>query len=400
MSKTKAIIMAAGKGTRLSPLTETVPKPIVRSMGTSTLEENLDNLADVADKVVLVVGYLKEKIIDYIGDNYHGLEIKYVDQHKLKGTAHAAYSAKEIFGDSQIIILNGDDVYEKNVIEKIASLEAGGVAGKVTENWQNYGILKADSEGHFEKIVEKPKEFVGDLVNIGCYKVDSAFFDYFKKIKLSERGEYEITDMLTEYAKDHDVKIVKVESGWYPNSYPWDLLDYTEKKIMTIESKVEGKIEEGATIKGDLILGQNSVIKSGAYLEGNFYIGENCEIGPNCRMKGFGSFDNGAVIGNAVDITRSIIGKGTKIKHLAYVGDSVVGNKVSIGAGSVIANLRHDEQNIKFKVNGKLIDTSRRKMGAVIGDDVRLGANTTVYPGTKIGSGKTTKPGDIVKYQL
>lgn len=389
MKKIKALIMAAGQGTRLSPLTDTVPKPIVRSMGTSTLEENLDNLLGKVSKVVIIVGYLKEKIIHYVGKNYKGLEIVYVDEGVLKGTAYAAYSARKVIGDDQVLILNGDDVYEKNVIDKITNSDGGVVVGKVTKNWQNYGILKADKNGKFEKIVEKPKKFVGDLVNIGCYKVGSDFFNYFKNIEISERGEYEITDMITAYAKDYSVRIVKIKSGWHPNSYPWDLLDFTQRRLRKSNDEISGVVEEGVVVKGNLMLGKNSVLRSGVYINGDFYIGEDCEVGTDCYLSGFGSIDDGVVIEKCTEVTGSILGKGTRIGEQSIVRDSVVGNSVNLGEKIKIVSSPKNGETVKYKVNGKEIDTVRKKLGAVIGDNVKLSSRTLVYPGTKIAKTNT-----------
>lgn len=386
MQKLTAIILAAGKGTRQLPLTETVPKQIIRCMGTSTLEENLDNLIGKVREVVIVVGYLKEKIINYIGSSYKGLKIEYVDQGKLKGTAHAVYAVRNVAGVGQVLILNGDDVFEKNIIDKVIKSKGSAVVGKVTKSWQNYGILKAGKNGKFERIVEKPKKFVGDLVNIGCYKVGEGFFDYFKKIKLSERGEYEITDMVTAYAKDHDVKIVKTKSGWYPNSYPWNLLDYTKEKLGKSNDKIEGVVEEGAIVKGTLILGKGSIVRSGAFVDGNFYIGEDCEVGTDCYLKDFGSFDDGVVIKNCTEVTRSILGKETRIGKQSILRDSVIGNKVKIDEKVSIYSSLKNGKNIKIKVKSKVVDTGRKNLGAIVGDNATIAKNLTLQPGKLMAS--------------
>ncbi|OGM21378.1 hypothetical protein A2714_02315 [Candidatus Woesebacteria bacterium RIFCSPHIGHO2_01_FULL_38_9] len=398
MKDTTAVVMAAGKGTRLLPLTLTVPKPLIRLLGKTPLEYNLDNIVGHVHEIVLVVGYLREKIIDYLGDAYKGTKIKYVNQKFPKGTAHALSVAQSEVRTKHVLVLNGDDIYDKDLILKTMKLENDVIVGKKDKNWKNFGILQAGKGNYLLGIVEKPERYVGDLANIGIYKMKSEIFDYFGKIKKSVRGEYEITDMITKYAKANKVEIISCNSGWQPLSHPWDLLNFAENKLKGIRTTPKGKIEKNAVIKGRLHLGKNSVIKSGAYLEGNFYIGDNCEIGPNCYLKSFGSIDDGSDVGNAVEVTRSVIGKDTKIKHLSYVGDSIIGNNVNLGAGTIISNLRHDNFPILFRVNKKLINSERRKFGTVIGDFVKTGANTTLYPGTKLDSGTTTLPGEIVDY--
>lgn len=99
-----------------------------------------------------------------------------------------------------------------------------------------------------------------------------------------------------------------------------------------------------------------------------------------------------------MEVTRSIIGRGTNVKHLSYVADSVIGNGVNFGAGTVVANMRHDGANIRVLVNGTLVDCGRKKFGAIVGDGVKLGAHSTLYPGTKLSAGISTLPGEVVKY--
>jgi bifunctional UDP-N-acetylglucosamine pyrophosphorylase/glucosamine-1-phosphate N-acetyltransferase len=326
------------------------------------------------------------------------VKITYVDQGKPEGTAHALFCAKNAVQTSNFIVLNGDDLYSDELIQGVLNEGGSAIVGVKEKNWQRYGVLKAKDDLFLENIIEKPQTFVGDLVNIGFYKVKDDIFKYFGEIKKSKRGEYEITDLLGLYAKKHKVKIIKNQSGWTPLSYPWDLLNLAKSTLSSLKTDIKGKVEKGAAIKGNIYLGRKSVIKAGTYLEGNFFIGKNCEIGPNCFLNGFGSIDDGVVIGNAVEVARSIIGKDTNIRHLSYAGDSIIGNNVNIGAGTIISNLRHDADNILVKVNGELVDSGRNKMGAIIGDGVKTGIQTSLYPGSKLKAGIHTKPGQVVKY--
>jgi bifunctional UDP-N-acetylglucosamine pyrophosphorylase/glucosamine-1-phosphate N-acetyltransferase len=125
-------------------------------------------------------------------------------------------------------------------------------------------------------------------------------------------------------------------------------------------------------------------------------IGENCTIGPNCFIRSCTTIGNDSKVGNAVEIKNSIIGDNTSIGHLSYVGDSVIGDYVNLGAGTITANLRHDDKNISSPVKGDMVDSGRRKLGAIIGDNVHTGINTSIYPGRKIWPEKTTLPGEIV----
>jgi len=400
MKDITAVIMAAGKGTRLQPLTHTTPKPLIRILGKTPLEHNLENLVGKVDEIVIVVNHLKEKIIKYIGHSFKGIKIKYVYQKDPAGTAHALFVTKDQVKTKNILVMNGDDIYEREIIRTVLKKDSPIIVGKKETNWQNFGVLKTKNDNTLHEIIEKPRSYVGSLVNIGLYKVEADIFSYFSKIKKSPRGEFEITDMLSNYAKEKKVEVIGINSGWYPITFPWDLLKYAEEKLEKIKPSKKGVIEKNVEIKGKLHLGEGSVIKSGSYLEGNFYIAENCTIGPNSFLKGFGVIDQNTNIGFAVEITRSIIGRNTNIKHLSYVGDSVIGNNVNLGAGTIISNLRHDRAEIMFDINGKLVNTKKEKFGAVIGDFVKTGINTLLYPGTKFNPYTTTLPGQVVKYNL
>lgn len=183
--------------------------------------------------------------------------------------------------------------------------------------------------------------------------------------------------------------------------YPWDFLQLNEEVLAVVNnSEIYGDVSPLAQIDGHLHLGEGSVILPGVFIEGNVIIGKNCKIGPNAHIRGNTSIADHCEIGNAVEIKNSVIYPHAKIKHLSYVGDSVIGAHAVIGAGTIIANHRHDGTNHQSVVNGKMVDTGRSRFGAIIGDGVRLGVNNTVYPGRKIGSGRVTHPNTIVNKDL
>lgn len=395
MDKITLVILAAGKGTRFKPLSETTPKPMLKIANKPAIQYSIEAALPFVNEIIFVVSYLKESFISYFGNEFKGIPIKYLELDEIAGTGHAVYQAKDCITSERFLLLYGDDLYENAALERIMDKQ-NAVLGMYEENWQHFGIFELKDNKYLVRIIEKPQAFVGNLVNTGAYVLEKKVLDCFTKIEKSVRGEYEFTDMLTLFAKDTQVEVVEIKSGWSPLSYPWHLLSANESKLKDIEEKIEGEIEIGATIKGVLQLGKGSVVKSGAYLEGNFVIGENCIIGPNCSLKYFASIGDGCMIGNAVEVARSVIGDEVDMKHLAYVGDSILGNRVNIGAGTVVANLRHDNASIKMNINDNLVDSGRRKLGAVFGDKVKTGINTSIYPGVKLNVGVTTLPGEIV----
>ncbi len=182
--------------------------------------------------------------------------------------------------------------------------------------------------------------------------------------------------------------------------YPWDLLAIQERVMSAWEEKISGDVHPAAVIEGRLQLGKGSRILPGVFIEGNVVIGEGCKIGPNCYVRGSTAIGDRCHIGQSVEIKNSIILSGTNVGHLSYVGDSILGENVNFGAGTIVSNFRHDGRNHLSAVKSVLTDTGRRKFGAVVGDGVHTGIGTLVYPGRKIGAGMFTLPGDIIRRDL
>lgn len=183
--------------------------------------------------------------------------------------------------------------------------------------------------------------------------------------------------------------------------HPWDLLKANENYVGHItENCINGDIHPAAHVEGIVHIGKGTRILPGVFIEGNAIIGENCKIGPNCYIRGATSIGDNCHVGQAVEVKNSIILSHSSIGHLSYVGDSVIGHKVNFGAGTITSNLRHDGKNHRTMVDGELIDTGRRKFGAIVGDYVHTGINTSIYPGRKLFSHATTRPGEIVDKDL
>lgn len=179
--------------------------------------------------------------------------------------------------------------------------------------------------------------------------------------------------------------------------YPWDLLSLNEKWVGALDAdRIEGTVREHVVIDGHVQLGAGSVILPGVYIEGNVVIGRDCKIGPNCYIRGQTAIGDACHVGQAVEIKNSLLFDRVSIGHLSYVGDSVICARVNFGAGTIVSNLRHDGKNHRFRVQGELIDTGRRKFGAVIGEDVHTGIHSAIYPGRMLAPHCDTRPGAVI----
>ena len=395
----QAVILVAGKSTRTYPLTLTRPKPLLPVANKTIIEHILGQLEGLIDEVILIVGYRKEMIEEYIGSKWHNIKISYCEQKEQLGTGHAVLQTEPFIKD-RFIVLNGDDIYAHQDVESLLKYEYGALV-RWEEDPSQYGVYEVDDQNRVLNLVEKPKEFIGNLTNVGAYVFDKSIFDFIKKTQLSERGEIEITTSIFMFSKIKTFYTHTLQGFWLSNGYPWELLDTQEFFLkQQKESQISGIVEKNIQLKGNVSVGKGTQIKSGAYIEGPVVIGKNCLIGPNCFIRGYTAIGDNCRIGQGVEIKNSIIMNGTNICHLSYVGDSVIGENVNLGAGFITANFRHDGKSVMSLVKSKLVDTKKIKLGSIVADGVKTGINTSIYPGRKIWPGKQTQIGEIIKYDL
>lgn len=406
--KLKAIILSAGEGSRMRPLTLTKPKTMLPVAGKPIIQYNIESLRDngITD-ILLIVRYKEEIVRNYFGDGSDfGVNISYKTQKDFLGTANAI-SYGEDFIDDSIIVLNGDIILDDEIIHEIIkkynylSPDTLMLLTEV-EDPSAFGVVEIEN-GNIKNIVEKPKreEAPSNLVNAGIYIFNKDIFDKIRETEISERGEYEITDSVSLQIEDNKTVIGhKTSKDWIDVGRPWELIEVNEELIGKLKTEIKGTVEAGAVIHGEVFLDEGSVIKAGVYIEGNVYIGKNCDIGPNSYIRGNTYFGDNVHVGNAVEIKNSIIMENTNVSHLSYVGDSVIGSNCNIAAGTNIANLRFDNATIKTKIKNQKIDSGRRKLGAIIGDSVKTGINSSFSPGVKVGHNSTIGSGVLLYEDL
>ena len=389
----KAVILAAGKSTRTYPLTLKKPKALLKIANVSIIGRTLSQLQGVAKEVVVVTGYEGDQLKEFLGDRFGRLKISYVEQKLQKGTADALLAAEKEISE-KFVLLMGDDVYGGEDIRRCAKRDLCILAKKV-DDLSSFGEV-VSKRGVLDGVKEKPAGKRSGSANTGVYVLDPGIFEHCKKLKKSSRGEYELTAALNKFARKETVAVENA-AFWVPVAYPWNLLDANEKVLDDITGDVYATVEKGVTIKGKVSVGRNTLLRSGTYIEGPVVIGENCDIGPNCFIRPYTSIGDNCRIGNAVEVKNSIVMDNASIGHLSYFGNSIAGERVNLGAGFLVANLRHDGEEIMSMVGGKLVGTGRKKHGTVLGDGVKTGINTSVYPGRKMWPEKSTLPGEVVK---
>lgn len=194
---------------------------------------------------------------------------------------------------------------------------------------------------------------------------------------------------------------IVTDADCFPVVYPWDLLRLNEEVLaMMDESALLGEVSPLATVSGRVRLGNGSVILPGTVIEGPVLIGPNSQIGPNAFIRGATSIGANCFVGNGAEVKNSIIYNNSYISRQCYVGDSIIGTHVTLGAGTCTENHRHDGRHHTSMVQGEPVNTGRLKLGAILGDGVKTGVNTSIEAGVKIGIARTTKPGSYVSKDM
>ncbi len=367
----QAIILAAGEGQRLRPFTFTRPKVMLSIAGKPILQYVIEALAQVGiRRIVIVVGYRKEQIFDHFGEG-EGLnvEISYVTQDKQLGTAHALSQAKSKV-DNEFIVLGGDNLIDAGTIAEFANAEPPAVLIKQVQDASRYGVVTV-ADGHVRQIVEKPAGVLGDRVNTGIYAFDRSIFDEIG-------SDLQIPDVVNAMRETSRVNAVETQGTWLDAVYPWDIIRLNAAVLEHTPPRLGGTIEAGATLKGAVSVGKDTVIRSNSYIVGPVVIGRNCEIGPNVCVLPSTSVGDNVSIAPFSTIENSIIGDDVSIGPACIVEDSVVDKGCVVRghftASSGQADVRVDEEHHEVNV------------GAMIGISCSVGSNVIAEPGTILGN--------------
>ena len=393
----KAFILAAGDGTRMQPLTASMPKSLLPVAGKPLIQHMLETLKSSKIKdVTILVRPGRRHIEQEFGDGSDlGMNLEYTVQKKPLGTGNAIGYARETI-DESFLAINGDIVLNqktvKNVLASYKKNKNQMVTGFEVDNPSEYGVFDVQKD-KVVKVVEKSKRPPSNLANAGIYLFNPEVHDYIDKTPKSIRGEYEITETLNMMAPKYDIQCEIFDGEWMDVGRPWDLLKANKLLMDNLNTKIEGEVQPNTTIEGDIILGKGSRILNGAYIIGPVIIGENTEIGPNCYIRPSTFIGNKCKVGNAVELKNVILMDGAKTPHHNYVGDSVIGPGCNLGCGTKVANLRLDGRNIRASLKGKMVDTGLRKFGVILGENVKTGINASLDPGTIIGQNSFIGPG-------
>ncbi|MDP8003327.1 MAG: bifunctional sugar-1-phosphate nucleotidylyltransferase/acetyltransferase [Caldisphaera sp.] len=399
----KLVLMAAGKGERLRPLTETRQKTLMPILGQPLICRHINEITKYFnfDEIIVIVSYMKDQVINAIKSCSNLNNIKFVDQIEEKGTGHAIKIAMENGGNADYLIVYSDVYLSKKIYERLVSLKNPGIVATGVDDPWNYGIIKTQ-DGILKDIIEKPKSqnyFNSNKIFGGILNLPYEIKHYLDNLKKSLRGEYEVTDALKQIISSFDVDVLEIDkNSWQDIGKPWDLLIANRLAIdeEITKPEINGTVDKTAVIDGNVLIGKGSKIGPYVVIEGPVYISENVKIGPCTHIRPYTVILSNAKVGYSVEVKGSIVMEEAKLPHFNYVGDSIIGENVNLGAGTITANLRFDHKPIKMMVKNEIIDTKMEKLGVVMGGNSQTGINVSILPGKKIGSYALIYPGCVV----
>ena len=372
----KAVILAAGEGTRLKPYTETIPKVMLPVANKPIIAYVVDALRKSGiTEIIIVVGYKKEAIMEYFKDYTNDINITYVTQEQQLGTAHALLQARNYIKDT-FLVLSGDNIIDHPSIAALIKTKTDyAMLIKKHPQPSKYGVVSID-HNQLKEIIEKPAIEEEMYISTGIYKLPPSIFDDIETYTC--QGLYALTLVIQSIVNRDETISTMSTTMWKDIIYPWDLITVNATMMQTLPAATAGTIEKGVTIKGPVHIGKDTKIYAGTYITGPVVIGEGCEIGPNACIFPSTSIGNNTVIYPFCTIRDSVIMNNVHLGANSFLSHSI------IGKGSVIKNSCSTiPEKTTIEVEGEF--NTLPIIGAMIGDDCTIESNVVIQAGSIIG---------------
>lgn len=381
-----AVVLAAGEGTRLRPLTSNRPKPMLPAATKPILEHVFDQLIDSGiTNITVVVGYGRNRVQAHFGPTYRNVPLTYVTQEKQLGTGHALLAAESSV-DGPCLVVYGDQLVDSRLIEDVTATHDANPSSVATlglvqrSDVTGYGGVILDEDGRISDLVEDPTDDRNYRLNAGVYVVEQDIFDAIRAAK-PRTGEHSFIDGISEFLEsDRDVRSVVSEGVWVDATYPWDLLDVSfelfEQGI--VDGERSSAISESATIHDSAVIREPVVID------------DDCEIGPGAVVGPSVCLGANVTVGSSAVVEHSVVDADTRIGQNATVIDCVTGVGVTIGPGTTIPGGPGD-----VRVGDRVFEDE--DLGALLADRVHDQGGITYVPGAIVGSDTVVESGATVR---
>jgi len=388
----RAVVLAAGEGMRLRPLTVSEPKVMIPIANRPVLEYVVDALVknDVRE-IVMVVGYRKERIMTHFEDGKkYGARIEYVVQEKQLGNGHALMCAKDRLS-GEFLVLPGDNVIDRRAVGDL--LRSGACPSALvveSENPSKYGVVTLE-KGAITSVHEKPVETISNIILTGMYCLSDRIFQFIDQCIAA--GEYGLSNAVQASLGQGPLTPVFSDGLWIDAVYPWDLLELNAAALENLPVRTAGKIESQVAIQGPVSIGEETVIRAGTTIYGPVIIGDGCDIGPNVTIFPSTSIGNSVsvepytVIKNCILMSNCSIGAHSYLSH-CVLGYGVKSQSHLMGAGAeAYVNIADEFYKVPH-------------IGSIIGEDSAFGTGVSLEPGTIVGAGCKVSSGARITRNL
>jgi bifunctional UDP-N-acetylglucosamine pyrophosphorylase/glucosamine-1-phosphate N-acetyltransferase len=388
----KAVFLCGGRGKRMLPIAE--DKFLLHFLGKPLLEHQIEAARAAGLSHFVMIGNPDNiERIEQITAQIPGIKAEFALQKKSLGIADALKSA-ESFLHGQLLVINPNDVFSSSAYTRILaeaeqSTASSYILGYQVQRYFPGGYLQVDAQSELVHIIEKPNpgEEPSNLVNIliHCHSNAEELLRYIETVRTTRDDVYECAlDNMVKAGRK--IKVIPYNDFWAPIKYPWHIFRVMEYFLDNAQSYIasSARVSEKASVEGKVILNDNVRVLENAVIRGPVYIGANSIIGNNALVRDHSHIGCNSVIGYSTEVKHSYIG-GNCWFHSNYVGDSIVDDDCSLGAGTVLANFRLDEGDIQIKVGDSLVDTGYDKLGAIVGQGCRIGVNASLMPGVRVG---------------
>ncbi len=395
----KAVFLCGGRGKRMFPIAE--DKFLLDFLDKPLLEHQINAACRAGLSHFVIIGNPDNiKRVEQITKRIPEIEVDLAIQKKSLGIANALKSA-EPFLHGQFLIINPNDVFSSSAYTKILSeaektSASSYIVGYQVPKYFPGGYLQVNSQNELLHIVEKPNpgEEPSNLVNIliHCHTNAEELLRSIETVQTTRDDVYECAlDNMVKGGRK--IKVVPYDDFWAPIKYPWHIFKVMEYFLDNAQPCIasSARISEKATIEGKVVLSDNVKVLENAVIRGPAYIGPNSIIGNNALVRDYSHIGSNSVIGYCTEVKHSYIGDDCWF-HSNYIGDSIVDDNCSLGAGTILANFRLDERNIQIKVGDNLVDTGYDKLGAILGRGCRIGVNASLMPGVRVGPDSVVGP--------
>ncbi len=382
MSVSTAVVLAAGEGTRLRPLTRNRPKPMLPAANRPILEYVFDALIDAGvSRIVVVVGYKRDRVQDHFGPTYRDVTLTYVTQEKQLGSGHALLQARSAV-DGPVLVVNGDRVVDGNSVAAVADRfeadpDTPALAVLERPDASQYGAVDV-RDGKLVSIVEKPDSDEYRLINGGIYAFPEDVFGAIEATPRTE-GELALTDTISRMVERSEVRGVTTEGMWVDATYPWDLLAVA-REVLARGRVVQSEREEGVWVD------ESARVHDDATLQAPVVVGPDCEVAAGAVVGPDAALGGNVTVGPNATVENSVLDADTRVDAGSTLIDTVTGQDVDLGAGTVVPGGPADVQ-----VNTQVFED--RRLGAVLADRATARGNVSFSPGTLVGPSATLHAG-------